>query len=159
MESTLIGQKAPDFTLPTSEGDAFSLAQLDGKWKVIFFYARDGSPTCKRGCLTFKQQYELFQSLTPPVEIVGISQDSVGDHKEFKDNLGLPFAILSDENRMVAKAYGVPLFLGRFPAKSSFVIGPDRTIHYCYDWLFRPRKHIAKILNSLSQISSGDGFQ
>ncbi len=75
MESTLIGQKAPDFTLPTSEGDAFSLAQLDGKWKVIFFYARDGSPTCKRGCLTFKQQYELFQSLTPPVEIVGIRQD------------------------------------------------------------------------------------
>ena len=73
MSSSLIGQKAPDFTLPTSDGESFSLSELDGQWKVLFFYARDGSPTCKRGCLSFKEQHDLFQSLTPPVEIIGIS--------------------------------------------------------------------------------------
>jgi peroxiredoxin Q/BCP len=155
MGNSLIGQKAPDFTLPKSNGGSLSLSDLDGQWKVIFFYAKDGSPTCKRGCLTFKEQYDLFQSLTPPVHIIGISQDSVKDHDIFKNKLNLPFDILSDQDRVVAKSYGVPLFLGRFPAKSSFVIGPDRTIHHCYDWLFRPRKHVAKILNSLSQISKG----
>ena len=76
MSSTLIGQKAPEFTLPNSDGENFSLSELDGQWKVIFFYARDGSPTCKRGCLSFKEQHDLFQSLTPPVQIIGISQDS-----------------------------------------------------------------------------------
>ena len=155
MSKSLIGQKAPDFTLPTSDGESFSLSDLDGSWKVLFFYAKDGSPTCKRGCLNFKQQYDLFQSLKPPVEVVGISQDSVRDHAEFKQQLGLPFPLLSDEGRVVAESYGVPLFLGRFPAKSSFVIGPDRTIHHCYDWLFRPRKHVARILSSLSEITKG----
>jgi peroxiredoxin Q/BCP len=121
----------------------------------VFFYAKDGSPTCKRGCLTFKEQYDLFQSLTPPVEVIGISQDSVEDHRRFKDELNLPFPLLSDPERLVADAFGVPVFLGRFPAKSSFLIGPDRTVHYTYDWLFRPRRHVARILDAFSELSSG----
>ena len=119
----------------------------------MFFYAKDGSPTCKRGCLNFKEQYDLFQSLTPPVEIIGISEDSVEDHRRFKEELDLPFPLLSDPEREVSIAYGVPVFLGKFPGKSSFLVGPDGKIHYCYDWLFRPRRHVAKILNTLSKLS------
>jgi peroxiredoxin Q/BCP len=75
--SSLIGSIAPDFTLNTSDGETFSLSELNGQWKVLFFYAKDGSPTCKRGCLSFKDQYDLFRSLTPPVEVGGISPDTV----------------------------------------------------------------------------------
>ena len=74
MTKELIGQIAPNFTLESSTGDNVSLADYDEKWKVLFFYAKDGSPTCKRGCLNFKEQYDLFQSLTPPVEIIGIAK-------------------------------------------------------------------------------------
>ena len=155
MGSQLVGEKAPNFTLPSSTDEMVSLADYDGKWKVLFFYAKDGSPTCKRGCLTFKQQYDLFQSLTPPVEIIGISQDSLEDHRRFKSELQLPFSLLSDPEREVADAYGVPVHLGLFPAKSSFLIGPDRSVHYCYDWLFRPRRHVARILDAFSELSSG----
>ena len=149
MES-MVGSKAPDFTLKTSEGVEFSLSELDGQWKVLFFYAKDGSPTCKRGCLSFKDQYALFRSLEPPVQIVGISQNSVSEHREFKEELQLPFTLLSDPDRKVAESFKVPVHLGAFPAKSSFVIGPDNTIHHVYDWLFRPRQHVANILSALS---------
>ena len=155
MGRQLVGEKSTNFTLPSSTDEMVSLADYDGKWKVLFFYAKDGSPTCKRGCLTFKQQYDLFQSLTPPVEIIGISQDSLEDHRRFKSELELPFSLLSDPDREVADAYGVPVHLGLFPAKSSFLIGPDRSVHYCYDWLFRPRRHVARILDAFSELSSG----
>ena len=145
------GEKAPNFQLQTSDGEAFELSQLDGEWKIIFFFAKSSSPTCKRGCLSFKEQYELFRSLEPPVEVIGISQDTVQQQKEFKDELDLPFYLLSDSNRDVSDAYGVPLHLGMFPSKSSFVIGPDNTIHHVYDWLFRPRKHVAVILSALAK--------
>jgi peroxiredoxin Q/BCP len=56
MASKLVGQLAPNFTLPSTTEATVSLADYDGKWKVLFFYAKDGSPTCKRGCLTFKEQ-------------------------------------------------------------------------------------------------------
>ena len=62
----------------------------------------------------------------------------------------LPFILLSDPDRKVADMFGVPLHLGKFPSKSSFVVGPDNTIHHVYDWLFRPRKHVAVILSALS---------
>ena len=145
------GEKAPNFQLQTSEGETFELSQLNGEWKIIFFFAKSGSPTCKRGCLSFKEQYDLFRSLEPPVEVIGISQDTVEQQKEFKDELDLPFFLLSDSNRSVSDTYGVPLHLGMFPSKSSFVIGPDNTIHHVYDWLFRPRKHVAVILSALAK--------
>ena len=52
-----VGEKAEDFELETSEGDAFRLRDLENEWKIVFFYAKSGSPTCKRGCLNFKEQW------------------------------------------------------------------------------------------------------
>ena len=150
-----IGEEAPGFELETSEGSVFKSSELEGQWKVIFFFAKSGSPTCKRGCLSFKEQYELFQSLQPPVEVIGISQDTVQQHKKFKKELDLPFPLLSDQERDVAEKFGVPLHLGLFPSKSSFVIGPDNKVQHVYDWLFRPRKHVAQIISALS----GEGGQ
>ena len=147
-----IGEEAGEFAIMTSEGDEFRLSDLDGQWKIVFFYAKSGSPTCKRGCLNFKEQYDLFRSLTPPVEVIGVSQDSVSQHEEFKKELGLPFTLVSDPDRKIAEQFGVPVHLGVFPAKSSFVLGPDNTVHHVYDWLFRPRKHVAKIISALSEL-------
>ena len=149
--SSMIGQKAPDFSLQTSDGEEFNFSDLDGSWKVVFFYAKAGSPTCK-------QQYDLFRSLEPSVEVIGISQDSVQQHREFKQELELPFILLSDSDRKVADMFKVQDHIGPFPAKSSFVIGPDNTIHHVYDWLFRPRRHVARILDSLSKITDGGRF-
>ena len=52
--------------------------------------------------------------------------------------------------------FNVPLHLGQFPSKSSFLVGPDNTIKYVYVGVFRPRRHVAKILAVYSQVR-GDG--
>ena len=39
------------------------------------------APQHVREVVLFKEQYDLFRSLTPPVEIIGISEDSASDHK------------------------------------------------------------------------------
>ncbi|RAH15950.1 MAG: peroxiredoxin [Methanobacteriota archaeon] len=142
--------EAPDFTLPTHDSKEFRLSDHRGKWVILFFYARDGSPTCKRGCLSFKEQYDLFKSVN--CEVVGISNDSIQTHKEFKELLDLPFPLLSDNEEVVRELYGVPSYLGKFPGKSSFLINPNGEIVHVYDWLFRPRRHVAKILSQLTKI-------
>jgi peroxiredoxin len=68
----------------------------------------------------------------------------------------LPFPLLADPERTVGKQFNVPLHLGQFPAKSSFLIGPDNTIRYVYDWLFRPRRHVARILADISSVRGDD---
>ena len=141
---------APDFTLISHDSSEVSLSDYKGKWVVLFFYARDGSPICKRGCLSFKEQYDLFKSVN--CEVIGISSDSKQSHKEFKELLDIPFPLLSDEKGTVRELYEVPNYLGKFPGKSSFLINPKGEIIHVYDWLFRPRRHVAKILAKLSKV-------
>ena len=143
-------QVAPEFTLMSHNSEEISLSDYKGKWVILFFYAKDGSPTCKRGCLSFKEQYDLFKSAN--CEIIGISSDSVETHKEFKELLNLPFPLLSDTKGEVREMYDVPSYLGKFPGKSSFIINPEGEIVHVYDWLFRPRRHVAKILSKLSSV-------
>ena len=89
--------------------------------------------------------------------IVGIGPGTTEELAGFKSNIGdLPFPLLADPERVVGQQFNVPVHLGQFPAKSSFLVGPDNTIQYVYDWLFRPRRHVAKILADISQVR-GDG--
>jgi peroxiredoxin Q/BCP len=152
MKTNLVGQKAPSFNLQDEKGNVFDSTSLNGTWRIVFFYSRHNSPTCKRGCLTFKEQHDLFASAG--CSIVGIGPGSVEGLASFKATLGdLPFPLLADPERVVGQQFNVPLHVGQFPAKSSFLIGPDDTIHYVYDWLFRPRRHVAKILADISSVT------
>ena len=155
MSKSIIGQFAPDFTLQSDDNSMFDSKSLHGGWRVLFFYSKHNSPTCKRGCLTFKEQFELFKSAG--CKVVGIGPGSLEKLKDFKSTIGdLPFPLLVDVDRAVGAAYQIPLHLGQFPSKSSFLIGPDNKIHYIYDWLFRPRRHVAKILADISKVSGGE---
>ncbi len=152
MKTNLVGQKAPDFMLEDDQGKVFDSTTLHGTWRIIFFYSRHGSPTCKRGCLTFKEQHDLFASAG--CSVVGVGPGSVEGLASFKATLGdLPFPLLADPDRVVGQQFNVPMHVGQFPAKSSFLIGPDNTIRYVYDWLFRPRRHVARILADISSVT------
>ena len=152
----LIGEIAPDFVLNDDAGNVFDSESLNGSWRILFFYAKNGSPTCKRGCLTFKEQHDLFVSAG--CKVIGIGEGTSESHAKFKKEIGgLPFPLLADPDREVAGKFLVPVHLGMFPAKSSFLIGPDTRIHHVYDWLFRPRRPVARSLTSLSSVTGGEG--
>lgn len=155
MNQSIVGQLAPSFTLQSVDGSLFDSKSLQGQWRVVFFYGHNKSPVCKRGCLTFKEQHELFTS--SGCSIICIGPGSIEKVKEFQSYVGdLPFPLLADTDRKVGESYNIPLHLGMFPTKSSFVIGPDDRIHFVYDYLFRPRVHVAKILANISLLSGGD---
>ena len=50
MRDSIVGQTAPDLILQSSDGLLFDSKSLHGKWRVIFFYSKNNSPFCKRGC-------------------------------------------------------------------------------------------------------------
>ena len=94
--------------------------------------------------MTFKEQYDLFKS--PGCTIVGIGPGSYEKLKDFKSTIGIYRSHYSDVDRAVGESYNIPMHLGQFPTKSSFVIGPDNKVKYVYDWLFRPRRHVGRFL-------------
>ncbi|MBI3797361.1 MAG: peroxiredoxin [Deltaproteobacteria bacterium] len=101
-----VGEKAPDFTLPSTTGKDISLSQFQGKQFVLIeFYGQDYAPVCAANLSARKTDYSKFQQLN--IQILGISINNPFSQKTFADSLQLPYPLLSDRSLKVAKAYGV----------------------------------------------------
>lgn len=100
------GSKAPDFTLPSSEGGEVSLSDFKGKQNVVlYFYPKDNTPGCTREACDFQDRGKKFQK--KDTVVLGISADSLKAHDNFRSKYKLSFPLLSDENKEVIKKYGV----------------------------------------------------
>ncbi|MEW4286451.1 thioredoxin-dependent thiol peroxidase [Priestia koreensis] len=100
-----VGKKAPDFELPSIEGQTVSLSQFVGKNVVLYFYPKDMTPGCTTEACDFRDQHEQFQDLN--TVILGVSPDPVSKHETFIKKHGLPFQLLADEDHQVAEQYDV----------------------------------------------------
>ncbi|MGN1400071.1 MAG: thioredoxin-dependent thiol peroxidase [Bacillus sp. (in: firmicutes)] len=100
-----IGKKAPDFSLPASDGRLVRLSDFIGKKVVLYFYPKDMTPGCTTEACDFRDQHDHFAE--QDTVIIGVSPDPVARHEKFIDKYGLPFVLLADENREAAEAYGV----------------------------------------------------
>jgi len=100
-----IGDKAPDFSLPDSNGLTIRLKDLRGSTVVLYFYPRDNTPGCTREACSFNEQLTAIRR--KGAVVLGVSADSVESHHRFSEHYGLRFPLLSDETRKVIKAYGV----------------------------------------------------
>ncbi|MPY70639.1 MAG: thioredoxin-dependent thiol peroxidase [Alphaproteobacteria bacterium] len=103
--SAELGDKAPDFILPTDGGGEVSLKKLKGRKVILYFYPKDDTPGCTTEACGFRDLMPDFSKAG--AEIVGISRDSVKRHDNFKARYDLPFTLASDEDGTVCEAYGV----------------------------------------------------
>lgn len=148
-----IGDRAPDFTLPSSTGENISLSQFFGKkMVVIFFYPMDESPVCSREAEAFRDKYEAFKELG--AEVLGISSQSVGSHKSFSRRHSLPYFLLSDINSGVRRLYGVSSTLGIVPKRVTFIIDKEGIIKYIFSSQLQPAKHAKQALLALKNVNT-----
>ena len=100
------GQKAPDFTLPSSDGGEVTLSEFKGKESVVlYFYPKDDTPGCTKEACYFRDLRKKFQAAG--AEIFGVSFDTIESHDKFIKKYKLSFPLLADEDKTVAKQYGV----------------------------------------------------
>ena len=103
--SLVVGDKAPDFTLPADGGGTVSLKALKGKPVVLYFYPKDDTSGCTAEACAFRDALPNFSKVK--AQIVGISRDSAASHDKFKQKYRLTFPLASDEDGKVCRAYGV----------------------------------------------------
>jgi peroxiredoxin Q/BCP len=100
-----IGDKAPDFTLPSQSGDTVSLKQFRGRFVVLYFYPKDDTPGCTKEACEFRDADRTVSNLNAVV--LGVSREGAASHQKFIAKYSLPFTLLSDEETEVCQAYGV----------------------------------------------------
>ncbi len=105
--SVKIGDQAPDFSLPGYPHQEFILETYRGQQAVVlYFYPKDDTPDCTVQACAFRDTAEEF--LRNGAVIVGVSRDDLSAHALFADELELPFALLSDADGQVRRAFGNP---------------------------------------------------
>lgn len=127
-----VGDKIPFFTSIDGEGNSFEVRDYIGKPLVIYFYPKDDTPGCTIQACTFRDKYEDFKALG--AEVIGISSDSLSSHKKFASRYKLPFILLSDTNKKIRTAFGVPNdFLGLLPGRATYVIDKNGVVQFIFD--------------------------
>ena len=146
-----VGEKAPDFTLPSQMGDKVTLSEYFGKKNtVLFFYPKDESAGCTREACKFRDEYDVFTSLD--AEVLGISSQSIESHESFATHHGLPFILLSDEKNEVRKLYDVPASMGIIAGRVTFIIDKKGIIRHIFSSQFQPEKHVSEALEVLRKL-------
>lgn len=153
MDRLVAGNRAPDFDLP-AEGGNRSLADHRGEWVVLYFYPRDFTSGCTQEACDFRDQ---VADRDMNATVLGVSPDDVESHRKFKEEHGLPFTLLADEDHEVAEAYGAygakdsSASGSKGILRSTFVIDPEGTIRKAY-YDVKSSGHAARVAQELAEL-------
>ena len=145
------GSAAPEFTLPSQQGDLVRLKDFRGSWVVLYFYPKDQTPGCTREAHNF--QIDQAKYAERHAIVLGVSVDSVDSHKKFCAKEGLNFKLLADTDGQVSKAYDSLTNLGvvKFAERHTFLIDPNGKIAKAYTSV-DPARHSAEVLTELDEL-------
>lgn len=150
-----INTKAPNFILPSTSKEKYSLKDSLGKYVVIYFYPKDDTPGCTIETNDFNKLLSKFKKLN--CEVYGISKDNIKSHDKFKEKYKIKFDLLADEEIKVLKKYkvwGNKKFMGReFMGiiRSTFLIDKKGKILKVWDNV-KVKDHAKEVLDILKNI-------
>lgn len=99
------GNKVPKLAGATAAGGTLKLADLRGKWLVLYFYPKDNTSGCTREGQDFRDLYPQFKRRG--AEVVGVSRDSAKSHANFAGKYQLPFPLIADTDEVWCKTFDV----------------------------------------------------
>lgn len=148
-----VGEVAPKFRLQDQSGKWVSLEDHAGKWVVLYFYPKDNTPGCTTQACEFRDNIFAFRDAG--AVILGVSVDDVASHEKFAQEHRLPFPILADSTKEVAKRYGVLRSLGimDLTRRETFIIDPKGRIAKHYTSV-DPKGHSKLVLADLATLKA-----
>ncbi len=131
--SVKVGDKAPVFTLNSTDLKPVSLSDYAGKNVVLLFFPMAFTSVCTEELCTMRDDIATYNGLD--AEILAVSVDSPFTLGRFKQDQSLNFPLLSDFNKEVSRNYGslyeeFVLGLRGVSKRSAFVIDKEGTVRY-----------------------------
>ena len=100
-----VGDPAPDFSAPVTDGSTVALADYRGRKLVMYFYPMDDTPGCTRQACSLRDT--AGEIAARGAAILGVSAQGADSHRRFTEKYAQNFPLLADSGLAVAQAYGV----------------------------------------------------
>jgi peroxiredoxin Q/BCP len=122
------GSPAPQVSATTQAGTTLALADVysANKYTLVFFYPKAFTGGCTAQSCALRDGYEALAARG--VAIIGVSTDDVETQRRFKEENRLPYTLLADTDKSVARAFGQPA--GGLASRQAYLIGKDGKIVY-----------------------------
>jgi peroxiredoxin Q/BCP len=99
-----VGDKAPEFALADADGKTVSLSDFRGRSVVVYFYPAASTPGCTKEACDFRDSLAVLNDAG--FDVLGVSPDKPAKLAKFRDEEGLTFPLLADEDKSVMTAWG-----------------------------------------------------
>ena len=137
------GDTAPLFTGKDQDGKDFNLADHIGKKVILlYFYPKDFTGGCTKEACGFRDRTGDLASSN--VEVIGVSHDTVEEHKKFADEYKLNFTLIADPEGKIIRTYDVKMPLLGVSKRVSFLIGTDGKVIHVTDAM-SPATHFVEM--------------
>lgn len=128
MAKTLdVGDAAPDFTLPSTQGDVTLSKRLASGAVLLVFYPGDDTPVCTKQLCDYRDNLAVFSGLG--VQVIALNPQSIASHEKFAKKHALPFPVAADEGGQVTKLYGASGLFG-MTKRALVLIGKDGRVKW-----------------------------
>lgn len=122
-----VGDPAPDFSLPSTQGAIHLKDRLAERAVLLVFYPGDDTPVCTKQLCDYRDNLSVFSDLG--VDVLGVNPQPIASHEAFAKKFSLPFPLVADEDKQVCRAYGTLSFLG-YAQRALVLVGRDGKIKY-----------------------------
>jgi peroxiredoxin Q/BCP len=149
-----LNEKVADFTLQTDEDKTVSLSDFAGKPVILFFYPKADTPGCTIEACGFRDTFKKL--LAAGAVVLGISRDTPREQAKFRAKYDLPYTLLADVDEKVCKQFDVLKEKNMYGKtvigieRTTFVIGPDRTLLHIYPKV-TPQGHAEEVLKLIEE--------
>ena len=149
------GVPAPNFRLPSSDGERHTLRDLRGRPVILVFYPADWSPVCGDQLALYNEALSLFEE--HQAQLLGISVDGLWSHRAYAESRQLRFPLLADfePKGEVARQYGVYNPEKGTSRRALFVIDEQGVIRWSHVSMDEVNPGADGILNALENLSEG----
>jgi thioredoxin-dependent peroxiredoxin len=123
-----LGDPIPVVAAKDQDGKEVNLGESKTGYTLVYFYPKAMTTGCTAQACSLRDSYTQLQD--KGVKIFGVSVDTVDAQKEFADKDHLPFELLSDPDKKVITAFGVPLFKDTYASRQAYLFKDGKLIWF-----------------------------
>ncbi len=142
------GEEFPSFELQAHDGSVVNSSDLEGSIFLVYFYPKADTPGCTKEACALRDAWSELKDAE--IQVFGVSYDTPQSNRAFAEKFSLPFLLLSDSDKALAKSVGANRFLIPVPKRISYLVGPDGKILKTYPSV-SPSSHAEDVLKDFSQ--------
>jgi alkyl hydroperoxide reductase subunit AhpC len=153
-----LGDTAPDFTAPSTEGEIRFHEWLGDDWAILFSHPKDFTPVCTTELGAVAKLKGEFDKRG--VKVLGLSVDGVEDHEgwsrdiEATQGVKLNFPLVADKTRAVSEAYDMihPNAEATQTVRSVFIIDNNKKIRLSLTYPASTGRNFDEILRTVDSL-------